>query len=132
MWPSWPRVTARLAATVDLPTPPLPEATATTWRTSGIKEESWAIAFCAASSRLAGRVTFISTLTSRVSGMARTARSTSSLTFSAAAGFWVAITSSTTAEPAQAFTRWTKPKETMSRLIPGNFTPFKASQTAAS
>src|SRR5919204_1982047 len=34
-WPCRCRARARLAATVDLPTPPLPEATATVWRTPG-------------------------------------------------------------------------------------------------
>src|ERR1700710_1366503 len=60
-WPSCASATARLAATVDLPTPPLPLATATTWRTSGIRSGFWAIAFCAASSRAGGLTTLMLT-----------------------------------------------------------------------
>src|SRR2546427_7580739 len=37
LWPLWARATARLTATVDLPTPPLLEAIATAWRTVGIR-----------------------------------------------------------------------------------------------
>ena len=36
MAPAWASATARLAATVDLPTPPLPEATAIVFFTPGI------------------------------------------------------------------------------------------------
>src|SRR4051812_20429108 len=41
--PVFARASARLAATVDLPTPPLPLATATTWRTPGssIRGGAW-------------------------------------------------------------------------------------------
>src|SRR5262245_37779835 len=130
--PSWASVTARLAATVDLPTPPLPLATATTCRTSGMRLESWAMARWAASSRAGGRTTFMLTWAFATPGTARTARSTSSRTFSPAAGLWVDIWRSTTTAPALALTCCTKPKETMSRLMPGNFTVFRASQTADS
>ena len=67
-WPSWASETARLAATVDLPTPPLPLATATTCRTSGISERSWEIAFWADSSRDGGLVTFMLTSHRRHAG----------------------------------------------------------------
>ena len=128
-WPSWARATARLAATVDLPTPPLPLATATTCRTSGIRLASWEMAFCAASSRPGGLTTWMLTFTSSTPGRARSVRSTSSRTFSPAAGLWVAICRSTATVPPIACTWCTKPKETMSRLMPGNFTPFRASHT---
>src|SRR6185369_4657655 len=131
-WPSWVSDTARLAATVDLPTPPLPLATATTCRTSGMRLESWAIAFWAASSRAGGLTTFMLTCALATPGTARTVRSTSSRTFSPAAGLWVDIWRSTTTMPALALTWCTKPKETMSRLMPGNFTAFRDSQTADS
>src|SRR3982750_1280664 len=130
--PIWASDTARLAATVDLPTPPLPLATATTCRTSGMRLESWAIAFWAASSRAGGFTTFMLTWALATPGTARTVRSTSSRTFSPAAGLWVDIWRSTTTAPALALTWCTKPKETMSRLMPGNFPVFRASQTADS
>ena len=100
-WPSWARATARLAATVDLPTPPLPLATATTWRTSGIRLASWEIAFWADSSRPGGFTTWMLTFTAETPGRARSTRCTSSRTFSPAAGLWVAICRSTATAPAR-------------------------------
>src|SRR5947199_9929597 len=39
--PAWASARARLTATVDLPTPPLPLATATTWRMPGSDTFCW-------------------------------------------------------------------------------------------
>src|ERR1700688_4580056 len=135
-WPSCPRRTARLAATVDFPTPPLPLATATMCRTPGARfgfcdVARWAAGSCPAGA--AGRCIWIATWAPEAPGTARTARSASARTFSAASGLWVAICRLTsTSPPPETLTSCTNPKETMSRLIPGNRTAFRACQTLAS
>src|ERR1700674_583744 len=135
-WPSCPRRTARLAATVDFPTPPLPLATATMCRTPGARFGFCEVARCAAGSGpagVAGRCIWIATWAPAAPGTARTARSASARTFSAASGLWVAICRLTsTSPPSDTLTSCTNPKETMSRLIPGKRTAFRASHTLAS
>src|SRR5579885_519357 len=104
---------ARLTATVDLPTPPFPLATAITCRTPGLGRR----ALCAAAAR--GWAASTSTCTPGTPGMAATVRLTSSITVRTTSG--LADTGArNTVTPAWATSMsLIRPKETMSRLKPG-------------
>jgi hypothetical protein len=128
-WPSRASATARLAATVDFPTPPLPEATATTCATSGMSLASRAIACCVLSPRAGGVCSRSSTCAERTPGSFPSIASVCSRTWRAASALPVTMASTTSTAPSRTATLSTKPKETMSRLIPGKRTVRSASQT---
>src|SRR6058998_1975674 len=121
------RATARLAATVDLPTPPLPLATATTCLTPGIR-----VAPIPAPAPPGGAWISIKTFALRTPSIPRNARSASFLIVAGTFGSFVASASCTLTSPSSIWINFTKPNETMSRLKPGYFTDFNAVCTCSS
>src|ERR1051325_7758809 len=119
--------TARLAATVDLPTPPLPLATATTCLTSGIR-----VAPMPAPAPPGGAWISIKTFALRTPSIPRSARSASFLMVAGIFGSFVARASCTLTSPSSIWIDFTKPNETTSRLKPGYFTDFNAVFTCSS
>jgi hypothetical protein len=119
--------TARFAATVDLPTPPLPLATAMTCLTPGIR-----IATMPAPVPPGGAWISIKTFALRTPSMARSARSASFLMVAGTFGSFVAIASCTFTSPLSIWIDFTNPNETMSRVKPGYFTVFNAFFTCSS
>src|SRR6516164_7452514 len=119
--------TARLAATVDLPTPPLPLATAITCLTPGIR-----VAPMSAPAPLGGAWISIKTFALRTPSISRSARSVSFLIAAGTFGSFVASASCTLISPSSIWIDFTRPNETMSRLKPGYFTDFNAVFTCSS
>src|SRR6266513_3328005 len=113
--------TARFAATVDLPTPPLPLATAMTCLIPGIRA-----APTPAPAPVGGAWMSIKTLALRTPSMARSAFSASFLIVAGTFGSFVARASCTLTSPLSILTDLTKPNETMSRVKPGYLTDFSA------
>src|SRR5437773_2264303 len=113
--------TARFAATVDLPTPPLPLATAMTCLIPGIR-----VAPTPAPAPVGGAWMSIKTLALRTPSMARSACSASFLIVAGTFGSFVARASCTLASPLSILTDLTRPNDTMSRVKPGYFTDFSA------
>src|SRR6266480_4558585 len=109
--------TARFAATVDLPTPPLPLATAITCVTPGM----WAAAMPAPAPP-GGAWMSIKTFVLRTPSMSRNALSVSFFIVAGTFGSFVASASWT----------FTTPNDTISRLNPGYFTDLSAFLTCSS
>ena len=110
---------ARLTATVDLPTPPLPLATATICLTPAILR-CCAIAGAAFGAVGAGCSSW--TLTAGTPGIAATVALTSATIFSTTSGFADAIVSDTVTPAYATSISLMIPNETMSRVKPGYFT----------
>src|SRR5438552_4851690 len=125
--PVWSNATARLAATVDLPTPPLPLATAITCLTSGIR-----VAPMPAPAPPGGAWISIKTFALRIPSIPRNARSASFLIAAGTFGSFVASASCTLTSPLLIWIDFTKPNDTMSRVKPGYFTDFNAVFTCSS
>src|SRR6266516_3668245 len=119
--------TARLAATVDLPTPPLPLATAITCLTPGIR-----VAPMPAPAPPGGAWISIKTFALRTPSIPSNARSASFLIVAGTLGSFVASASCTLTSPLSLWIDLTKPNETMSRVKPGYFTDFNAVFTCSS
>src|SRR6266550_2645946 len=119
--------TARFAATVDLPTPPLPLATAITCLTPGIR-----VVTVPAPAPPGGAWISIKTLPLRMPSIVRKARSASFLIVAGTFGSLVAIASCTLTSPLSIWIDFTNPNETMSRVKPGYFTAFNAFFTCSS
>src|SRR6266516_5430981 len=119
--------TARFAATVDLPTPPLPLATAITCLIPGMR-----IAPMPAPAPAGGAWMSIKTLALRTPAMARNALSASFLIAAGTFGSFVANASCTFTSPLSMWIDFTNPKETISRVKPGYFTDFNAVFTCSS
>src|SRR6266480_7036745 len=113
--------TARFAAIVDLPTPPLPLATAMTCLIPGIRA-----APMPAPAPPGGAWMSIKTLALRTPSRARSACSASFLIVAGTFGSFVARASCTLTSPLSILTDLTRPNETMSRVKPGYFTDFSA------
>src|SRR5581483_3692030 len=108
---------ARLTATVDLPTPPLPLATATTWRTPGTSRRLDPGAI-----RGVAGACSIRTSTAGTPGMAATVRRTSSTICAATSGLVLGALSDTVTPLCAISISLTMPKETISRVKPGYLT----------
>src|SRR5438067_4156883 len=121
------RATARLAATVDLPTPPLPLATAITCLTPGIR-----VAPMPPPAPPGGAWISIKTFALRTPSIPRNAPSASFLIAAGMFGSFVARASCTLTSPLSIWIDFTKPNETMSRVKPGYFTDFNALFTCSS
>src|SRR2546422_5795498 len=119
--------TARLAATVDLPTPPLPLATAITCLTPGI-----CVVAMPAPAPPGGAWISIKTFAVRTPSMPSNARSASFLIAAGTFGSFVANASCTFTSPLSIWMDFTNPKETISRVKPGYFTDFNAVFTCSS
>src|SRR4029077_19860017 len=119
--------TARFAATVDLPTPPLPLATAITCLTPGIR-----VVTVPAPAPPGGAWISIKTLALRIPWIVRKARSASFLIVAGTFGSFVASASCTLTSPLSIWIDFTNPNETMSRVKPGYFTDFNAFFTCSS
>src|SRR5207244_7826887 len=119
--------TARFAATVDLPTPPLPLATAKTCLIPGIR-----IAPMPAPAPAGGAWMSIKTLALRTPFIPRNALSASFLIAAGTFGSFVASASCTFTSPSSIWTDLSNPKETMSRVKPGYFTDFNVFVTFVS
>src|SRR6266853_1531455 len=119
--------TARFAATVDLPTPPFPLATAITCLTPGIR-----VVTVAAPAPPGGAWISIKTLPLRMPSIVRKPRSASFLIVAGTFGSLVAIASCTLTSPLSTWIDFTNPNETMSRVKPGYFTDFNAFFTCSS
>src|SRR5437899_331821 len=119
--------TARLAATVDLPTPPLPLATAITCLTPGIR-----IAPMPAPAPPGGAWMSIKTFALRTPSIPRNADSALFLIAAGTFGSFVASAICTLTSPLSIWIAFTKPNETMSRVKPGYFTDFNAVCTCSS
>ena len=91
--------TARLAATVDLPTPPLPAATAMTWRAARCSACAGLACACAFESALAARSSVVISRTRRTSGSAVSAASIAAFSRAIASGSWPDTRSTTVATP---------------------------------
>src|SRR2546423_1343230 len=113
--------TARFAATVDLPTPPLPLATARTCLTPGIRT-----AGVPAPAPPGGAWISIKTLALPTPSIVPKARSASFLIAAGTFGSLVARASCTLISPSSICIDFTSPNETMSRVKPGYFTVFNA------
>src|ERR1043166_9488833 len=117
--------TAIFAAMVDLPTPPLPLATAMMWRTPGIR--------CATTPAPAGGAWMsIKIFALRTPGRSRNTFSPSFLIAAGIFGSFVASASCTFTSPLSILIDLSNPNETMSRVKPGYFTVFNASRTCCS
>src|ERR1700730_12378939 len=123
------RAAARLAATVDLPTPPFPLATAITWLTPAIFV---VVLFCAAEATSGGLVMSITILVERTPGIVLRACSDSFFRVWATDGLLVATLRRTSRSDPAILISLTKPKLTISRLYPGNLTAFRRSRTSSS
>src|ERR1700674_3280392 len=131
--PSLPSASARFAATVDFPTPPLPEATATLKRTSRNRAASAGATPAAPRGGAAdGGCTAIRTVTAFTPGSERSFSFASRSISSAARGDSVVISRRKETFPPPTARSLTKPKETMSRDRPGNFTVRSVSSTLSS
>src|SRR5205085_7771993 len=122
------RARARFVDTVDFPTPPLPEATATLKRTPS----STCDGGCAPCGMPCWRLPMSRrTSTSVTPGILRTAASASRRSVTPTVGFsvWKWIVNATR-PPLTSMSR-TKPNETMSRDSPGNLTLLSASSTCS-
>src|SRR4029077_13150295 len=119
--------TARFAATVDLPTPPLPLATAMTCLTPGIR-----VVTVAAPAPPGGAWISIKTLAVRMPSIVPKARSASVLIVAGTCGSLVASASCTLTSPLSIWIDFTNPNETTSRVKPGYFTDFNAFFTCSS
>src|SRR5213079_1901077 len=119
--------TARFAATVDLPTPPFPLATAITCLTPGIR-----VVTVPAPAPPGGAWISIKTLPLRMPSIVRKERSASFLIVAGTFGSLVAIASCTLTSPLSIWIDFTNPNETMSRVKPGYFTAFNAFFTCSS
>src|SRR6476661_6598765 len=119
--------TARFAATVDLPTPPLPLATAITCLTPGIR-----VVTAPAPAPPGGAWISIKTLALRMPSIVRKACSASFLIVAGTFGSFVATASCTLTSPLSIWIDFTNPNETMSRVNPGYFTDFNAFFTCSS
>src|SRR5258707_5804238 len=119
--------TARFAATVDLPPPPFPLATAITCLTPGIR-----VVTVPAPAPPGGAWISIKTLPLRMPSIVRKARSASFLIVAGTFGSLVAIASCTLTSPLSIWIDFTNPNETMSRVKPGYFTDFNAFFTCSS
>src|SRR5882672_756856 len=119
--------TARFAATVDLPTPPFPLATAITCLTPGIR-----VVTVPAPAPPGGAWISIKTLPPRIPSIVRKARSASFLIVAGTFGSLVAIASCTLTSSLSIWTDFTNPNEIMSRVKPGYFTDFNAFFTCSS
>src|SRR5215217_5976954 len=119
--------TARFAATVDLPTPPLPLATAITCLTPGIR-----VVTAVAPAPPGGAWISIKTFVVRTPSIARKARSASFLIVAGTFGSLVASASCTLTSPLSIWIDFTNPNEMISRVKPGYFTDFNAFFTCSS
>src|SRR6476660_2803111 len=119
--------TARFAATVDLPTPPLPLATAITCLTPGIR-----VVTAPAPAPPGGAWISIKTLTLLMPSIVRKARSASFLIVAGMFGSFVASASCTLTSPLSIWIDFTNPNEMMSRVKPGYLTDFNAFFTCSS
>src|SRR6266403_4661271 len=119
--------TARFAATVDLPTPPLPLPTAITCLTPGIRA-----ATIPAPAPPGGAWISIKTFAVRTPSMARNALSASFFIVAGIFGSFVASASCTFTSPLSISMDFTRPNDAMSRLNPGYFTNFSAFLTCSS
>src|SRR5258705_7431028 len=119
--------TARFAATVDLPTPPLPLATAIMCLTPGIR-----VVTVAAPAPPGGAWISIKTLALRMPSIVRKAPSASFLIVAGMFGSFVASASCTLTSPLSIWIDFTNPNEMMSRVKPGYFTDFNAFFTCSS
>src|SRR4029077_1064255 len=119
--------TARFAATVDLPTPPLPLATAMTCLTPGIR-----VVTAPAPAPPGGAWISIKTLALRTPSIVRKAPSASFLIVAGMFGSFVASASCTLTSPLSIWIDFTNPNEIMSRVKPGYFTDFNAFFTCSS
>src|SRR5450755_2710262 len=131
--PSLWRERARLAATVDLPTPPLPDATATLKRTSRRRAASAGGTPAAPrGGAIEGACTERRIVTAFTPGRDRSFSFASRSISSAARGDSVVISSRKETLPPPTARSLTKPNETMSRDSPGNLTVFRTSRTRSS
>src|SRR6478736_2940154 len=119
--------TARFAATVDLPTPPLPLATAITCLTPGIR-----VVTVPAPAPPGGAWISIKTLALRIPSIVPKASSASFLIVAGMFGSFVASASCTLTSPLSIWIDFTNPNEMMSRVKPGYFTDFNAFFTCSS
>ncbi len=119
--------TARFAATVDLPTPPLPLATAITCLTPGSR-----VAAMPAPAPPGGACMSIKTFALRTPSIVRNACSASFFIVAGIFGSFVASASCTFTSPSSIWIDFTKPKETMSRVKPGYRTVFNEFLTCSS
>src|SRR5205809_6387827 len=119
--------TARFAATVDLPTPPLPLATAITCLTPGIR-----VVTVPAPAPPGGAWISIKALPLRMPSIVRKARSASFLIVAGTFGSLVAIASCTLTSPLSIWIDFTNPNEMISRVKPGYFTDFNVFFTCSS
>src|SRR3954451_5373656 len=125
--PVWSSASGRFAATVDLPTPPLPLATAITCLTPGIRAVT-----VAPPAPPAGAWISISTLLLWIPSIVPNARSASFLIVAGTFGSLVASASCTLTSPSSIWIDFTNPNEMMSRVKPGYFTDFNAFFTCSS
>src|SRR6185503_12688484 len=116
------RATARLAATVDFPTPPLPLATGTMFLTRGTSLSFW-------SDFEARTWEVILMSTCLTPGMAMTARWACSFICSRTGQAGVVSSIVKATRPSQAFTSLTKPRATMSLWRSGSWTTRSAFNT---
>src|ERR1700682_1996246 len=131
--PSLPSASARFAATVDFPTPPLPEATATLKRTSRNRAASAGATPAAPRGGAAdGGCTAIRTVTAFTPGSERTFSFAPRSISSAARGDSVVISSRKETLPPPTARSVTRPNETMPRDKPGNFTVRSVCSTFSS
>src|SRR6266480_304945 len=119
--------TARFAATVDLPTPPLPLATAITCFTPGS-----CVAAMPAPAPPGGAWMSIKTFVLRTPSIARNALSVSFFIVAGTFGSFVASASWTFTSPLSISMDFTTPNDTISRLNPGYFTDLSAFLTCSS
>src|SRR6516165_3156746 len=119
--------TARFAATVDFPTPPLPLATAMTCLTPGIRVET-----ALAPAPPGGAWISINTFALRIPSIVPKTRSASFLIVAGTFGSFVASASCTLTSPLSIWIDFTNPNEMMSRVKPGYFTHFNAFFTCSS
>ena len=117
----WSSATARFAATVDLPTPPLPLATAMTCLMPGSR-----IASTPAPAPAGGAWMSIKTFAFCTPRNSAQNFSASFLIVAGMFGSFVASASCTFTSPLSILTDLTRPNETMSRLKPGYFTALSA------
>ena len=118
------KATARFAATVDFPTPPLPDATAITRFTPGIDDFPTPEPPAAAGASL----TSMSTFTLPIPGTASNAARQSLKICSGTLGSRVETSIFTTVTPSSTRTSLTKPNDTISRENPGYLTCRKISR----
>ena len=119
--------TARFAAIVDLPTPPLPLATAMTCLIPGIR-----VMPMPAPAPPGGAWMSISTFALRTPSIVRNALSASFLIAAGTVGSLVLNATCTLTSPSSIWIDLIKPNETMSRVKPGYFTDFKVFFTCSS